>query len=281
MCERIIHQIWMQGADQAPEYFLTYSKRIRDMHPEWPYMLWDEARIQSLVGSHDTWRAKYATFVHLHQRVDFAKLLILFTHGGIVIDADAYTVRKLDSLFAKHADASLVVSEVRQFAKPVGWIGSLVACGTTGTCINNGCFIAKASARVLALIIDRLVALPSCERGAGRMECIKATTGPHVFHRLVREYARDPANRIVVLEYDELEPCISTACEISERTYIVHAHEMTWFNPAIVRFVRLYLRHHAAVNVAVILLLIIILALGSFFVYRAVVRPTLRSSRRR
>ena len=49
-------------------------------------MLWDEARIQSLVGTQDAWRAKYATLVHLHQRVDFAKPLILFKHGGIVID---------------------------------------------------------------------------------------------------------------------------------------------------------------------------------------------------
>ncbi len=49
-------------------------------------MLWDEARIQSLVGTRNAWRAKYATLVHLHQRVDFAKPLILFKHGGIVID---------------------------------------------------------------------------------------------------------------------------------------------------------------------------------------------------
>jgi mannosyltransferase OCH1-like enzyme len=274
MCERIIHQIWMQGHHKAPEYFLSYSKRIRDMHPEWPYVFWDEARIQSLVGTQGAWRAKYATFVHLHQRVDFAKLLILFTHGGIVIDADAYTVRKLDSLFDEHADASFIVSEVRQFAKPVGWIGNLVACGTAGTCVNNGCFIAKAGSRVLAMIIDRFLALPSCEPGTGKMECIKATTGPQVFHRLVREYAQDPANRLVVLEYDKLEPCISTSCEISERTYIVHAHEMTWFNPAFVSFVRIYLRHHAAVNVAAILFILIVLALGSFLAYRAVARRT-------
>ena len=274
MCERTIHQIWMQGHHKAPDYFRSYSQRIRDMHPEWPYMFWDEARIQSLVGTHDAWRAKYATFVHLHQRVDFAKLLILFTHGGIVIDADAYTVRKLDSLFDEHADASLIVSEVRQFAKPVGWICNLVACGTTGTCVNNGCFIAKAGSRVLAMIIDRLIALPRCRPSTGQMECIKATTGPHVFHRLVREYAQDPANRLVVLEYDKLEPCISTSCEISERTYIVHAHEMTWFNPAFVSFVHLYSRHHAAVNAAAILLMLMVLALGSFLVYRAVVRRT-------
>jgi mannosyltransferase OCH1-like enzyme len=272
MCERIIHQIWMQGLDRAPEYFRSYSKRIRDMHPDWPYMFWDEPRVQSLVGTQDAWRSKYATFVHLHQRVDFAKLLILFTHGGIVIDADAYTVKKLDSLFDEHADASLVVSELRQFAKPAGWIHNLVACGATGTCVNNGCFIAKAGSRVLAMIIERIIALPSCEPGAGKMECIKATTGPYVFHRLVREYAQDPANRLVVLEYDKLEPCISTSCEISERTYIVHAHELTWYNPAFLSFVRIYLRHHAAVNAAAILLMIMLLALGSFLVYRAVAR---------
>jgi hypothetical protein len=92
----------------------------------------------------------------------------------------------------------------------------------------------------------------------------------------VREYAQDPANRLVVLEYDKLEPCISTSCDISERTYIVHAHEMTWFNPAFVSFVRLYLRHHAAVNVAAILLMLMVLALISFSVYRVSMRPSPR-----
>ena len=279
MCERIIHQIWMQGINQAPGYFLSYSRKIREMHPEWPYMFWDEARIQALVGTQEAWRAKYATFVHLHQRADFAKLLILFTHGGIVIDADAYTVRNLDSLLDEHADASLIVSEIREFATPVGWIGNLVACGTTGTCVNNGCVIAKAGSRVLAMIVDRLIALPSCRSGAYRTECIKATTGPHVFHRLVREYAKDPSNRLVVLEYDKLEPCISTSCDISERTYIVHAHEMTWFNPAFVSFVRLYLRHHDAVNIAAILLLLAVAALVAFFIYRAIARKRKYDSR--
>jgi len=274
MCERIIHQIWMQGQHKAPDYFLSYSKRTRDMHPEWPYMFWDEPRIQSLVGTQDAWRAKYATFVHLHQRVDFAKLLILFTHGGIVIDADAYTIRKLDSLFDEHADASLIVSELRQFTRPVGWLHNLVSCGTTGTCVNNGCFIAKAGSRVLAMIIDRFLAVPGCEPGTGKMKCIQATTGPPVFHHLVRDYTRDPANRVVVLEYDKLEPCISTSCEISDRTYIVHAHEHTWFNPAFVRFVRIYLRHHEAFNVAVILLALMVLALISFLVYRVIARST-------
>lgn len=274
MCERIIHQIWMQGLDQAPAYLLSYSRRIRDMHPEWPYVFWDEARIQSLVGTQDAWRAKYATFVHLHQRVDFAKLLILFTYGGIVIDADAYTIRKLDSLFDEHADAHLVVSELRQFTRPVGWLHNLVACGTTGTCVNNGCFIAKAGSRVLELMISRFLAVPRCEPGTGKMECIKATTGPYVFHRLVREYSQDPASHVVVLEYDKLEPCISISCAISERTYIVHAHENTWFYPAFASFIRIYLRHHAAFNIAVILLMLTVLALIWFLVYWAIARST-------
>jgi mannosyltransferase OCH1-like enzyme len=238
------------------------------MHPEWPYMFWDEPRIRSLVGTQDAWRAKYATFVHLHQRVDFAKLLILFTHGGIVIDADAYTVRKLDSLFDEHADASLIVSEVKQFTKPVGWIHNLTRCKDTRTCINNGCFIAKVGSRVLAMIIDRFIALPSCEPGTEKVSCIQATTGPHVFHRLAREYARDSANRVVVLEYDKLEPCTSASCEITERTYVVHKHELTWCNPTWMFLSRLFFRHHAIVNTAAILILLMVLALILYSVYK-------------
>lgn len=46
-----------------------------------------------------------------------------------MIDEAAYTVRKLGSMFDEHADASLVVSELRQLAKPAWWIHNLVACG--------------------------------------------------------------------------------------------------------------------------------------------------------
>ena len=179
-------------------------------------------------------------------------------------------------MFDEHADSSLVVSELRQFAKPAGWIHNLVACGATGTCVNNGRFIAKAGSRVLAMIIERIIALPSYEPGTGKTECIKATTGPYVLHGLVREYAQDPANRLVVREYDKLEPCISTSCEISERTYIVHAYELTWYNPAFLSFVRIYLRHHAAVNAAAILLMLMLLALISFLVYRVSMRQSPR-----
>jgi len=77
----------------------------------------------------------------------------------------------------------------------------------------------------------------------------------------VREYARDPSSRVVVLEYDQLEPCISSSCYITERTYIVHAHEMTWCNPTWVFFVRLYFKYHSIFHAAAATLLLFILTL--------------------
>ena len=254
--ERIIHQIWMQGFDQAPEYARSNSHTIREMHPKWQYMFWDSSRIESLAATNAEWCEKYASFTLLHQRVDFAKLLILYTFGGIVIDADAYTIRPLDSLFDAMAGADMVVSNVRRAPLPFGWIQNFFACGSTEKCMNNGSYIAKARSHVLAYLIRELVKLPSCASGAS-FQCVQQTTGPQVFHTLVNRYILDsPHAAVVVLESDVLEPCLGSLCEVTDRTYVVHKHAMTWCGPVLETIVRAYLAcphlYHALFFVAVL-----------------------------
>lgn len=238
---RIIHQIWMQGFDASPEYVRTNSSTIKEMHPEWTYTFWDAARIERLAGENAEWRETYASFTLLHQRVDFAKLLILYAFGGIVIDADAYTVRPLDALFDEFADADLVVSNVRRVPLPLGWVQNFLTCGIAEKCINNGSYIGKAGSHVLRYLISRLARLPNCESGSD-FQRIQQTTGPKVFNALVHEYIRgSPHGTVVVLDSEVLEPCLGTLCEITDRTYVVHKHEMTWCSALITVPVRAYL----------------------------------------
>jgi mannosyltransferase OCH1-like enzyme len=203
---------------------------IQAMHPEWEYTFWDEARIERLADSNAEWRDKYASFALLHQRVDFAKLLILYALGGIVIDADAYTIRPLDALFEELADADLVVSDLRLVPPPFGWVQNLIMCGVE-RCLNNGSYIGKAGSPVLAYMIRRIAELPSCAQGSNA-RCINETTGPAVFNTIIREYMRGAAHgTVVVLESDVMEPCLGSSCDITDRTFVVHKHEMTWFGP--------------------------------------------------
>jgi mannosyltransferase OCH1-like enzyme len=227
---RKIHQIWMQGFDAAPAYVRSNARTIQEMHTGWEYTFWDEARIERLADANPEWRDKYASFTLLHQRVDFAKLLILYAFGGIVIDADAYTIRPLDTLFDELADADLVVSDLRLVPLPFGWVQNLILCGVD-RCLNNGSYIGKAGSHALAYMIRRIVELPSCAPSSNA-RCIDQTTGPDVFNKIVREYMRGAEHgTVVVLESDVMEPCLGSSCDITDRTYVVHKHEMTWFGP--------------------------------------------------
>lgn len=257
------------------EKLAAYMNQNARMHPAWRYEFWDEPRIERLVAESDRWREKYATFGLLHQRVDFAKLLILYTHGGIVIDADAYTVRPLDALFDEHKGADFVASLLFRSPPPLGWVQSWIACKTTGSCVNNGSYAGKRGAHVLGLLIDRLVAIPPCA-GMGRADCIQQTTGPVVFSRLVQDYARAMQGKVVILEHDVLEPCIGALCNITDRTYVVHKHELTWCGPLqreLVRFYATYPTTSYVIVVATCLLFMLVVALILYKVlYKAIYR---------
>jgi mannosyltransferase OCH1-like enzyme len=280
--ERIIHQIWMQGFDEAPEYVRSNSRVIREMHPhpEWEYMFWNAPQIERLVERSAEWREKYATYTLMHQRVDFAKLVILYTFGGIIVDADAYTIRPLDSLFDETVGADLVASNMRRVPLPFGWVQNFFICGFAEKCLNNGTYIAKARSHALAYMIRGLMRIPSCTCGMS-YQCIQQTTGPSVFHALLHEYARGAAHgTVVVLESEVLEPCLGSVCEITDRTYIVHKHEMTWMGALMTTLMRAYLAcphfYHALFLFALIAIMTRLLPTGFGAFGRSGVRADLR-----
>ena len=277
--ERNIHQIWMQGRDKVPAKLSVYMAQNASMHPAWNYEFWDEPRIERLVAGNDRWRDKYATFGFLHQRVDFAKLLILYTYGGIVIDADAYTVRPLDALFDEHKDADFVASLLFRSPPPLGWLQSWIACKTSGSCVNNGSYAGKRGSHALRYMIDHIVSLPVCTNRS-REDCIQQTTGPVVFSRMVREYARNHG-KAVILEHDSLEPCIGTTCNFTDRTYIVHKHEMTWCGPMMRELARFYMTYPTTSYVIVVSTCLIIIFVVTLILYKVIhkARMVARESR--
>ena len=175
---------------------------------------------------------KIQNFYLSSSKVDFAKLVILYKFGGIVIDADAYTIKPLDSLFDIHKDAELIVSLLKRDFLPIGNIQSLVTCNKFSECINNGNYIAKKNSKILSYIIDQFINIPICSLNMEKMLCIKSTTGPYIFDKSINKYIKenDDFKSIVILPYVFLEPCFNKKCFITDETYIVHKHEMSWVN---------------------------------------------------
>lgn len=104
----ILHFIWFQGLDHAPEALRHIPGKWQEMNPECTVMMWDWEKIAELIMFH------YPHFTEFYQGIgegesdniavikkcDFARLLILHRYGGMYLDMDCDPLRPLDNLFA-------------------------------------------------------------------------------------------------------------------------------------------------------------------------------------
>ena len=241
MIEQHIHQIWIQGESHLPEKLRANMNMIISMHNinnGWRYTLWDEIEIIRLMKTNIIWLTLYYKFQYLHQKVDFAKFVILLTYGGIYIDMDAVTEKPLYNLFMEYKDYDLIVSEI----KPIGSIAMYITCGSTDFCINNGVYIAKKGADVLSYLIEHTNT--ECSFYSTKVSCITNTTGPVRFTTLIKKYMEEKRpSRIKILSYETLEPCLYDDCDITKNTYIVHKHENTWVGDWSQTIARMYVKY--------------------------------------
>jgi mannosyltransferase OCH1-like enzyme len=255
----------MQGENEIPEKLKQNMKRIKEMHEDikWQYMFWDSDKITEMMRA-EGWIESYSKFIYLHQKVDFAKLVILYTYGGIFIDMDAYTHQPLDRLFDRYSNEDFVVSKV----KTVNWITNYTVCGDGDFCINNGVYMGKAGADILLYLISVISKKTECGEYESRMSCIRNTTGPLTFDGLIKKYLKHGRvfssrsirkSRVTILPYDVMEPCIYDECDISDDTYVVHKHENTWISDSTQWMMRSYVAYQNMINLIVIMMMIVII----------------------
>jgi mannosyltransferase OCH1-like enzyme len=236
MFPKIIHQIWLQGIDEVPEKFVPNMIKNKELNPGFDHMLWDESNILELFHTlDDKYLNTYSKLIYLHQKVDFARYVILYIEGGIYMDMDAYCIRSFDDLLTSHRDYELIVSGTNTTnLENILWVGSL-------SMINNGIIIAKPQSPTLSLLINYIVTLESnANHILPKVWYINNTTGPKVFTQFVREGIR-LGNSVKVLDYDYLEPCIMARCNITDRTICIHQHEVSWFPSILKSFCEWYI----------------------------------------
>ncbi len=257
---KIIHQIWIQGEEDIPEHLVVNQNRIKELHSDWEYILWDEISIlQLLKNTNKEWFTTYYKFDYLHQKVDYVRLIILYVYGGIYIDMDAYTIKKLDSLFDKFSEYDFIVS----YAKEKNFITNFAMCKKMSKCLNNGIIISKPNIDILSYLIYNVSY--KCYSLDIKEHCILHTTGPEFFDKYILKYIntneKGNKSKILMLDSDYLEPCALDICDVTDNTYIKHEQTMTWFNSYAKEFLRLYLHYTIIFNILLILLVILILYL--------------------
>lgn len=262
MYPRIIHQIWFQGETQIPIKYTTYIKSIKELHlgsefkKSWEYKLWDNIKILKLLAKYPKWKKIYNGFPYLHQKVDYAKYLILWFYGGVYIDIDVIALKSLEPLLDKIFSTSktqMIVSELK-----TNFIENCIVCQKS-RCINNGVIISQPRCNVLLEIIDHICANSTCSSFMPKFFCILRTTGPSIFTTIIDKSPNKAEVMILPCEY--FEPCIKTHCEITENTYLKHVHANTWISESVQSFQNFYLQYRFILFIFIFIFIIIIIIL--------------------
>lgn len=91
---RTIHQIWI-GPDPVPRH---WTDTWRTEHPRWNVRLWREPHIDTLMDESPS-RHQYDTYMAMgcwNGAANVARATILYTWGGVYVDADLECLRPLD-----------------------------------------------------------------------------------------------------------------------------------------------------------------------------------------
>jgi mannosyltransferase OCH1-like enzyme len=235
MYPKIIHQIWLQGEDQVPSKYDSYIQSVKQLHADWEYKLWDDKKISALLDKYPDWKIIYDGFPYLHQKVDYAKYVILWEQGGTYLDIDVIALKALDPLINRLAASQLIVSALR-----TNFFENCIVC-QRAECINNGVIISKPQSVVLLEIIDHINKNNSCSSITPKFFCIMRTTGPSMFTQVID--ASPNKDQVVILPAEYFEPCIKTFCEITENTYLKHVHANTWMSDSLQAFHSFYLEY--------------------------------------
>ncbi len=251
---KVISQIWLQGVDEVPKELRKYMKINRKLNPDWKYEFWNEVRIIELMKEHGYYDT-YKEFIYIHQKIDFAKYVILYYYSGIYIDADAYCLRPLNGLIEDNIQYDLILSKLN-----CNMMENYLHCNHH-YCVNNGIIYAKPKNKILKKLIDKIVSNHCCIDHLSKMTCIEQTTGPTRLTEIIVKHLDDT---VKLLDPEYLEPCILDVCHTTKNTYVVHKHNGTWFSPQTKKIFTFYMNYK---NPIYALLIVIMIAIVMFILY--------------
>lgn len=250
---KIIHQIWLQGENNIPSKHFKNIKSIKEFNPQHKYILWDEISILEIIHKNKTWTKTYYSLIYLHQKVDYARYIILYLFGGLYIDIDVKAIKSFDDLLEKHKKYDLIVSCLN-----INEFNSILQCQHQ-KCINNGVIISKPNVEVLKNMIEFVDIDNKCTDVTPKTICINTTTGPLAFTTIIMKYIKsNKNNKILLLQPEYLEPCTLGICNSTKNTIIEHKHDGSWVPEWQYNLIKFYLEYTISTIIITLLVLCII-----------------------
>ncbi|ANB15855.1 mannosylinositol phosphorylceramide synthase catalytic subunit SUR1 [Sugiyamaella lignohabitans] len=96
---KIIHQTYKN--ETIPEPWLAPQKSVRDLHPDFEYILWTDETARNFIKEHYDWfLPTYDNYPYPIMRADVMRYFILYHYGGVYIDLDNGCDFRIDPLLA-------------------------------------------------------------------------------------------------------------------------------------------------------------------------------------
>ena len=243
MIPKIIHQTWKTR--EIPEQWQSAVESVKMIHPDYEYILWTHETMAEFVKS--TYPDFYPTYLNYKydiQRCDAFRYLVLYKYGGIYLDLDIASKKKLDGLL----HYNLVLCKTAIFSKHY----------------QNCFYMCKPQHPFIKFCIEQLPKYTKSYIYLGKHNHIYNSTGPFFLTKMVKKYdKKNIANFYVLTQEEFLGDC--NTCNLNKcqsGIYFTHFEGKSTWNSWDSTFYNLLLCHYKT------LLLVLAVLVGGGWLYK-------------
>ncbi len=258
---RNIFQVWFQGCgNMTRDDFITNSRNWKTFNPEWKYKCIDDVFLASACKEYSPRCYElYTKSPLMHMKIDLARYVVLYLHGGIYADMDAFILRPLNN----SPQIQELISRYESTGNSVLGISSInlnaferffLTLSMQSVALNNAIMFSSPRNPVLGKFIDHV--LDNIAVSIGRNSAssadksylqIQETTGPRVLNNFFtnildkQHQETGDAKNIIVFAPDIFEPCnADNYCNINKNTISIHLFEKSWISPTMQTLATIY-----------------------------------------
>jgi mannosyltransferase OCH1-like enzyme len=198
--------------DSIPDKYLEYINKLKELHPDYTYMLFDDNDIEIFMNTkYPQFRTLYDSFIYNIQRLDLFRILAVYEFGGFYFDIDVEITQSLDDLLNHNVIFPVEFNEehVITFLKTnrLQYLLNKVKLQSLSDQLGQYAFASKRKHDFLEKFIYYIMNNPIPKNeltSSNKEEYVMSTTGPRLLTLAYMEYHNK--NDIILLSPQEYKP---------------------------------------------------------------------------
>ena len=233
MFQKYIHQIWYQGINNIPNKYIEYRKTWINNYSEYQFKIWDKNKIEKFIKSeYPCYLNRYNSYNYFIQKIDYAKILILYHYGGIYCDMDTISLKNMGDLLPLKNEF-IIISKLKTYF-PEKLVLKIIGYKFNDFC-NNGIIISSHKHPFWIYFINEMNNINLKKYWIDNLFngiYVYRTTGPLVLSESLFRYNKKNNENINLIDYDKLEPLYgmdySSILNSKKEGYCQHFHSLSW-----------------------------------------------------